>query len=70
MYDIERLEKSIKDEINKNIKLYNNHNIYLIDIKEICDKQKLDFDDICTTIGNVDYICREYKNTSSLITAS
>lgn len=67
MYDIERLEKSIKDEINKNIKLYNNHNIYLIDIKEICDKQKLDFDDICTTIGNVDYICREYKNYSYLL---
>ena len=67
MDDIEKLEKLIKDEINNNIKLYNNHNIYLTDIKEICDKHNLDFDDICTTIGNVDYICREYKNYSYLL---
>lgn len=67
MDDIEKLEKIIKDEINKNIKLYNNHNIYLINIKGICDKHNLDFDDICTTIGNVDYICREYKNYSYLL---
>lgn len=67
MDDIEKLENLIKDEINKNIKLYNNHNIYLINIKGICDKHNLDFDDICTTIGNVDYICREYKNYSYLL---
>lgn len=60
MNDIERLDKIIKDEINKNIKLYGNHNIYLINIKEICDKDNLDFDDVCTTIGDIDYICRKY----------
>lgn len=67
MDDIEKLEKLIKDEINKNIKLYNNHNIYLINIKEICDKHNLDFEDICISIGNVDYICRKYKNYSYLL---
>lgn len=67
MDDIEKLENLIKDEINKNIKLYGNHNIYLIDIKEICDKHNLDFDDICTTIGDVDYICRKYKHYSYLL---
>lgn len=60
MGDIEKLEKLIQDEINKNIKLYGSHNVYLIDIKKICNNNKLDFEDIYTTIGDVDYICRKY----------
>lgn len=60
MGDIEKLEKLIQDEINKNIKLYGSHNVYLIDIKKICNNNKLDFEDICITIGDVDYICRKY----------
>lgn len=62
MNDIDKLEELIKKEINNNIKLYGNHNIYLIDIKKICNKHNIDFEDICITIGNVDYIRRKYYN--------
>lgn len=62
MHDIDKLEDLIKKEINNNIKLYGNHNIYLIDIKEMCNNHNLDFEDICITIGNFDYIRRKYYN--------
>lgn len=67
MDDIEKLENLIKDEINKNIKLYNNHNIYLINIKGICDKHNLDFEDICISIGNIDYKNKKHKNYCYLL---
>lgn len=67
MYDIDKLEDLIKKEINNNIKLYGNHNVYLIDIKEICNNHNLDFEDICISIGNIDYKNKKHKNYSYLL---
>lgn len=67
MHDIDKLEDLIKKEINNNIKLYGNHNIYLIDIKKICNNHNLDFEDICISIGNIDYKNKKHKNYCYLL---
>lgn len=66
MSEIDRLEKLIKSEIDNNIKLYNNHNIYLIDIKEICNKNNIDFNEVCIDISNI-YDRNKYKEYKYLL---
>lgn len=66
---IEKLEQIIKTKIIENIKFYGNHNIFLLDIKEICNNNNIDFYDVCKTIGNVDYISSKYKKYSYLLVA-
>lgn len=67
MDDIIKLEKLLREEIQKNIKIYGNHNIYLIDIKEICNNNDIDFKEICTLIGDSEYILSKYKELYYLL---
>lgn len=52
MHTCEILNEKIKNEIFNNIQKYGTHNIFLIDIEEICNNNRIQLKEVFKTIEN------------------